>query len=134
MRKVVIAFGTLSIILFSSILFAAWFLDMGNQDQLHFVEVWLRPVQSAEDSYHSAFGRYSESLEELGPRGAHLLEERFNHSEMRHQRLILTASATGYTIQVYPETWGPFGYGYTSLYTDETHGRVRRDWPWRASK
>ena len=60
------------------------------------VEHLVRAVQSAEDSYHSAFGRYSESLEELGPRGAHLLEERFNHSEMRHQRLMLTASATGY--------------------------------------
>jgi hypothetical protein len=113
-------------------LLASFLMDMGHQDEVRLAGEWMAAVQRAEDSYHSRFGKYTGSLGELGSRGARLLDDHFNRNTFMGVVLTLTGSETGYSIQVYPETW--FVEGHRSLYTDETHKVIVSDWPWKASK
>jgi type IV pilus assembly protein PilA len=86
----------------------------------------IRTLHTAQVQYYSQYGRYATSLTELGPptsgaaspAGAHLIEGALATGTKSGHKFIMTGNASGYVINVAPETFG--NSGSRTFYSDQT--------------
>jgi prepilin-type N-terminal cleavage/methylation domain-containing protein len=86
----------------------------------------IKSIHQAETQYYSQFGRYAQSLAELGPpasgapgpQAADILPESFTAGTSNGYAFTVAASTTGYSINANPVTYG--GTGRRTFYSDET--------------
>src|SRR4051794_10719820 len=100
----------LVLVLGAFLVFLFFMMNMGFGDEARLAEDWLEAVQAAEGKYYSIYGRYSGSLEELGPSGAQLLNDRFSRRQLMHVVIELGVTKTGYSVSIYPIIWAIHGY------------------------
>ena len=86
----------------------------------------IRTLHTAQTQYYSQYGRYATSLTELGPptsgaaspAGADLIEGALASGTKSGHKFIMTGNASGYVINVVPESFG--NSGSRTFYSDQT--------------
>jgi hypothetical protein len=91
--------------------------SQGIQDSADIAAATVKDVQSAERRFRRDHGRYAQ-LEELGPRGANLVNELVASGGQYGYAYEIELTKTGYILRARPQIWGRTGK--MSLSSDET--------------